>query len=424
MALSLERHDAPRAARLPAYVRRVAPARTHARGASRPWMVGLLGFAIAMFAETFAYMRDAPPVFALSKVWPILTLPFAAYALFHRRPPYAWVPLVLLAYAIGVTPVIAMYTFDIELVDALFPTVKMWALLHYLAAIGFLAVLHPSREELRRALLWLGGLTFGLLWGLWLLLPRSAYQWDPNLSNLFLIDLDRGARIFAPMTFGFYLMFYLNRSFWMRPALWKLLAVGIGLATLFIIYKEKLAIAVVALLLGFGAVATFRRQRRLFIGLGLIAGGIGAAAILLIDPDKLALALGGSLAVRKITGGLALHFLGEEPWRWLLGVGSMTKHGATGLDQFFRYEQFYLADIGWLGILFEYGVIGCGLMLSIYYAAARVTLRGLVPGDAMSAALFDSVLYVILSEVIYSAIMSPGIILTLAALALYKPRPA
>ena len=54
-----------------------------------------------MFWQCFQYMIDVPPLYWLSKAWPLLTLPAALWALFVLRLPYATYYVVLLAYVIG-----------------------------------------------------------------------------------------------------------------------------------------------------------------------------------------------------------------------------------------------------------------------------------------------------------------------------------
>ncbi len=388
----------------------------------RPGMVVLLFLLWPMFMQCFAYTSDAPLLYALSKIWPVLSLPLAAWALLRLKLNGAWVVSGLLIYALFLTPVLAMIQLGINLTDALSSSVKMWVFLHYFAAAGLLTLLRPSRNEIERSLLALGIFTFLVLWVLWSVMPASAYQTDPLLSQVFFADLERGNRIYAPMPFGFFLIFYLNRSYWAYAGWWKLVAVGFAFFSLVHIYKEKLSIAVVVLIVLFGALSAFRRQRMTLVGLGFLAAGIGGAiALVTVQPEQLARVLGGSLATRQLTGALALDFLQVDPLRWVFGVGSMTKHGEIGMDQLFRFNMFYLSDIGWLGVLFEYGIIGVTLVALVCLHGFRITMRGAKVGDIMSLSLLDSVLYVLLTQTIYSPIQSPGMLMTWMALSFCLP---
>jgi hypothetical protein len=72
-----------------------------------------------------------------------------------------------------------------------------------------------------------------------------------------------------------------------------------------------------------------------------------------------------------------------------------------------------------LGVLFEYGAIGVILMLLIYGAGLHDTLRWARPDDPLSQAFADYILYLLASSIVYSAVFTPGELMTVTALSYY-----
>ena len=85
--------------------------------------------------------------------------------------------------------------------------------------------------------------TFVTMSALWVTVPESAYGGGDLDTKLFMIDMERGFRIYMPMYFGVMLILYLNRSAWVRFAWWKLIGIVTGLALMLMIYKQRAAIA-------------------------------------------------------------------------------------------------------------------------------------------------------------------------------------
>jgi hypothetical protein len=106
----------------------------------------------------------------------------------------------------------------------------------------------------------------------------------------------------------------------------------------------------------------------------------------------------------------------------LLGVGATTRFGNVTLAQLFGNRMFFLTDIGWLGVAFEYGIIGALLLLLVHLAGLHAVTRWSRPDDALSQALVDYVLYLIVVSAIYSVVFTPGELTTVVALGYYMDR--
>jgi hypothetical protein len=388
------------------------------------WRVLIALFALPMFAQCFQYMVDIPALYLLSKAWPVLTLPLLAWAILRLDIPYKLLFIATMFWIIGVTPMIGMMQLGNEAGAAFLTTAKVWAYGFVFSAAGLLVLLRLPAETLGRAVLGLGLGTYAIMVVLWLIVPTSAYGGGDVATKLFMYDPERGYHLYFPMFFGMLLVFFLNRSFWMRPRVWKAVAIIVAFALQYVIYKERTAIAGGALVVAIASALSAGRWR--IPALVLLGIAAGAAVFYLIgrmeNATDIHSSLGGSLAVRQISVATAWNYLSLEPVRWLLGVGATTRFGNVTLAQLFGNRMFFLTDIGWLGVAFEYGVIGALLMLLVHLAGLRAATKWSRPDDPLSQALADYVLYLIVVSAVYSVVFTPGELATVLALSYYLAR--
>lgn len=383
----------------------------------------LLGV-LPLFGQSFYYLHELTVPYLLSKAWPVLTVPLSLYAVVRLDLPVKRFYLVFFAYTLGFTPFISMLQLGNGLVDALITTVKIWPLSYYFGLSALLVGLSPSYGRTRAVLIALGAGTFALMLFLWLVVPASSYVTDPALGKLLMLENERGYRIYMPMFFGALFLFYLTRLFMQRPNVLIPLAILLGFVLLFTIYKQRAAIGAMMLVCAYGAVASLApRLRLLAAGVFLATVPLAIAYFVLRDVQGLAESLGGSLSVRQVSLGLAANFLGEDPWRWLFGVGATTRFGSISLADIFGNSNFYVADLGWFGTVFEYGLVGALLLLGLYvwgYVALVRAMRG--SDDPMLHALADYILYMLATSAVYSLVFTPGELAVVMAVAIYLVR--
>jgi hypothetical protein len=387
-------------------------------------VVVLLVCVLPMFAECFQYMTDIPPLYLLSKVWPLLMVPAGVWALRRLDIPHRVLHIVVLCWLLAFTPLMGVVQLGNSFADAMATTVKVWSFSYIFAVTGVLALLRPSHRTLCRAIIALGVATFAIMSVLWVVVPESAYGGGDLQTKLFMTDVERGFRIYMPMYFGVMLLLYLNRSAWMRFAWWKPVGVLAGLVLMLLIYKQRTAIASVVLALVLGSVLSMKRWRIAgFAAVGLVACA-GVFLLVARAGNSVALAhqLGASLTVREVSVSTAWNYLSADPERWLLGVGGTSRIGDVTLAGLFNNPMFFLADIGWLGVLFEYGAVGVLLILLVYGAGLRSALGWGRSGDPMSQAFADYIVYLLASSVVYSAVFAPGELTTTMALSYYFSR--
>ncbi len=383
------------------------------------WRTWAVAGVLLLFGQSFQYVVDILPVYALTKAWPLITLPLAWWACARLALPYRAILLVTIGWMIGVTPLIGVFELGDNITAALATTAKVWSLFSALSAAAALVWLRADARMMSRAVLFWGVFTFVMLAVLWVVVPHHAYDSGDNSTKLFLYDEQRGYRIYMPMFFGSLLMFTLNRSFWLRPKLWKPAALIACFVLQVLIFKQRTAIGGTAIVVVIASALSLPRRWRGPVLATMIVGVLVAAPALwaYAHSSGVQKSLGGSLTTRQVEITKAIEFLNAQPHRWIFGAGSATRIGDISLGDIVGTPTFFLADLGWLGVVFEYGVVGMGLLLLLHWAALRITWRAARGREPVARALFDYVLYVVLVSPILPVTFAPGEAMTCMAMA-------
>ncbi|WP_158914207.1 hypothetical protein [Caulobacter sp. S45] len=395
-----------------------SPATAWLRGLVSDWRFWALVGVLPLFAQSFQYVVDVAPVYALTKAWPILTLPLAFWACMRLALPYRVILLVTIAWMMGVTPLIGVFELGDTIAAALATTAKIWSLAIALSAAAVFVLLKVDSKTLSRVTLGWGVITFTALVALWLVVPHRVYDDGANSTKLFLYDEQRGYRIYMPMFFGSILVFALNRSFWIKPKVWKPVAMLICFVLLVMIYKQRTAIGGMVFVVILGALFSLRRWRAPALAALAVAVMLGVPAVwAYAHSSSVQKSLGGSLTTRQAEITKAIEFLNAQPHRWIFGSGSATRVGDVSLGDIVGTRVFFLADLGWLGVTFEYGLIGVGLLLLLHWAALKITWRAARAPAAVPRAVFDYVVYIVLVSPILPVTFAPGEAMTCMAMA-------
>lgn len=390
-----------------------------AQGVTSLWTSALLLLVLPMFGQTFHYMLQWPALYYLSKAWPLLMLPLFVRGLFMADAPIRWLFVTFLAYTIGLTPLISMIQFGSDFTDALATTVKIWPFTYYLAFLCLLRILNPTSETVCRVILTLGVATFAIMLLLWVAAPAGWYSFNGIVDKFMLVDSERGYRIYMPMFFGLLFVFYLARRFAQTKEWYVAIAIIICFALLIMIYKQRTTIGAAGLVVIFTACPP--KWRRLASAIALAGMAIVFLAVV-TSPllESISTGLGASLLVRLETFSTALTFLNDDGANWLFGLGTVTRFSSVSLGDAVGNDFFFLADIGWAGIIFEYGLIGAAILLGLYVAAYFVARRNSqVLGNAFASALSDYIIFMLISSLIYSLVFVPGEMAVALAVSVY-----
>lgn len=377
-------------------------------GPLRPKVMAVLLSLLPFFGQSFHYMRDLPPLWTLSKVFPVLMLPFALLLFRYPRLPVVRQLLVTFVWLILVPSFAAIYYFSQDFFTGVTAQVKLLPLLSFFSFLGVLLYLRPTLRELSAAFLIFGIVTYVVLVLLWALVPQAWYSgvYVVGSSPLFSMD-NRGNRIRMPMYFGMITLFYCYRRFLDEMRLRWLAGAFVGFALTLWVVKTRammVGIAGVVMINSFLAVGPVKRLVVMLLApfalVGLFSFGY-LSTMFSTDAST-------GFDVRWETAIKAVNFLGLDPIRWLFGVGTISPTSSDSLFAFFDHF-FFLADITWLGILFEFGVIGAGLIL-LY------ELRGILFFHRLQqridshylGSLYDYIVYVLLISNLYPPTLTPG----------------
>lgn len=384
------------------------------------WRVVLLVLVLPLFGQTLHYMKDLKPLWALSKAFPVLSLPLVLPVLTQRRLPLLFAWLFAFVWLVLISSFNAMFVFQQSFVMGLTAQVKLLPMLYVFSFLGLLVLVRPTALELIQAIATCGVVILAVLILLWALAPQSWYVTNIEFGEAPLLSADdRGNRIRMPMYFGMIALFGVYRHFLTRPN-WRtgLLVAAILGVIVGIVRTRSVVLASVATL----GVVTFMAAPPRWRAAALVAAVLGGLLLLQVPYVQSAFdtSSASGFDVRRITAAKATAVLGQDPVRWLFGVGTITSLANGGLAKFFDH-YFFLADITWLGVVFEFGLIGAGILVFLLARAWLFadTVRKTVDHPVL-AGMQDYVLFTLIQSPLYSTMtLQPGEIAVIAASFVY-----
>jgi len=376
---------------------------------SRPGVIAILLAALPMFGQIFHYMKDLMPLWALSKAFPILSLPLALVVFRYPMAPMSRQVLLSFLWLTIVPSFAGIFYFNQDFFTGLAAQVKLLPMLYFFSFLGLLLMLQPTLREMQMGFLLCGLITFASLIVLWAVIPQAWYNEHYPVGGGPLFSADhRGNRIRMPMFFGIIAIFYYYRCFLRERRLGALLAVVAGVfLTMELVKTRAMLVGILGVIVLNSFFATRGFLRYLISGIAL------AAVVGLLAFGNLGTLIGDSAAtgfdMRFETILKASDFLGISAMRWLFGVGTISPTSSDSLSAFFNHF-FFLADIAWLGVIFEFGLIGA--LLFLFYEIRGLLLYQTVIQRNIDShflgSLRDYLLYVLLISNLYPPTLSPG----------------
>ncbi len=382
-------------------------------------MIVLLAL-LPLFGQSFHYVKMLPAFWALSKAFPILSLPLCLYLFRGARPEGGRQMMLTFVWLLLVPTFISLFTFQQTFFVALTSQVKLLALLYFFSFLGLLSWLRPTMKELAAAFLVLAVISFVLLLLIWLLAPQSAYvaHYDAGDSPLLGND-QRGNRIRLPMFFGLIGVFYAYRRFlshW-RPG-WFFVW-GIGFALIFGLVRMRTYVLGMALMAAINIFIAASPKKKMLL-VALIPFALAALLSVPFMASIFSTDKAFAFDVRYISTMKAIAFLGINPLNWIFGVGSISPIDPAGMMTYFNHF-FFLADITWMGILFEFGLIGAFLLFAVPVRGVLLfkQVRSL-RDDPFVASLQDYLVYFLLISEMLPITLAPGEVTTIMAIGVYR----
>lgn len=372
-----------------------------------------------LFGQVFHYVKAIPPLWALSKAFPILTLPLALLLFAGTRPPAMRQVLITFTWLVLVPSFIAIWTFQQSFFAGLAAQVKLLPILYFFSVLALLRRVRPTLGEIGWAFLIAGLATFAVLIALGVLAPQSWYAEHYKAGDSPILSADsRGNRIRMPMYFALIATFWAYRRFlgeW-RPR-WLVLA-GAGFACVMLLVRTRSMVLGVVGIAAINAWMAASKGMRVALVvllpmlLGLLFTVPYVASVFRTDSAS-------GFDVRWISTVKAIDFLGLDPLRWLFGVGTISPLDPDGLMTYFNHF-FFLADITWIGVLFEYGLVGALMILAIPLRGLALMRDARRAADTpFLAALQDYLVYSLLISELLPMTLAPGELTVIMAIAVY-----
>jgi hypothetical protein len=370
-------------------------------------MFGLLAV-LPLFGETFHYIANLRPLWMLSKAFPVLSLPLVLALASYARFPMTRQIVLCFTWLVLSPSIAAIFYFNEGFFTGITAQVKLLPMLYFFSFLGLLVILRPSLKEIRSSFLLLGMLTVGVLLLLWAVVPNRWYNthYVFGAAPFFSAD-NRGHRIRMQMFFPIILLFYLYRRAFFEKNLACLAGAIVTFAVTLLIVKAR------SMIIGITVITMINTifWSRPLVRVGLILSG-PFAFVAMFSTGYLATTFSTSrdtgFDVRYITAQKASNFLGDSPLRWIFGVGTLSPTSKDTLVAYFHHF-FFLADITWLGIVFEYGLVGALIFIlfelrgMLFYSRLRRHVQ-----DDFLDSLFDYIGYVLVISFFYPPTLAPG----------------
>ncbi len=379
------------------------------------WLLALL----PLFGQTFHYISALAPMWALSKAFPVLSLPAVLRLAGQPRFPVTRQILISFAWLVLFPSFAAMFYFHEGFFTSITAQVKLLPLLYFFSFLALLLALEPTLHELERSFIVAGMIVIVALIVMGAVVPAGWYKNEYVVGQApFFTNDSRGHRIRMSMYFPIILLFFCYRRAVFERHAGYLFGAIVAFAVTLLIVKTR------AMIIGITGV--------LVINTILWARPLARIVLLLCAPFALmAMFSAGYLATtfstnaesgfdtRRISIEIATRFLGSEPMRWLFGVGTISPTSHNSLIAWFHHF-FFLADITWLGIVFEYGLVGATILLFFQLRGMFIyrRLRAKVDDDFLGA-LFDYLIYILLISFFYPPTLTPGETAVILAIFVY-----
>jgi hypothetical protein len=379
------------------------------------WLIALL----PMFGQTFHYITALFPLWALSKAFPLLSLPLVLLLRSHVRLPVTRQLLLSMVWLVLFPSFAAIFYFNESFFTSITAQVKLLPILYFFSFLAVLFTLKPTLAEIENSFLTFGIIVVVALILMWALVPNSWYatKYVVGQADFFSAD-DRGHRIRMSMYFPMVLLFFCYRRAFFERSFRYLVAFLVVFAVALFIVKARSGIIATAAVILINAFRWSRPSARLglmvcapFALVGMFSTGYLATAF---STDA-----SSGFDTRRITIQLASQFLGNDPIRWIFGVGTISPTSSQSLMSYFHHF-FFLADITWLGIIFEYGLIGAFIIV-LFQVRGLVLYRRLQTKveDDFLGALCDYLIYILCISFFYPPTLVPGETAVILAIFVY-----
>lgn len=352
------------------------------------WLrLGLLAVVWVFFFQVPFYVSDLPGLYAVSKVGItavsilLLLVVLGALAVSRFSVPNWGFVIVTCGVLLTVSTLSSLHWFGQNPLDGIAGQTKVLAGSYFFGVVGLLSLMRIRLTEVRTSVLVAAWVVLALAYALSFgaeFLPASLTA--DGESRLLRYDEIRGTRVILQVFLIEILMFYEWRRFLSRGfrGTRHLVVIGLGMSFIGILAGQRTeSVSVLVVILIVSVVGSGRAFVRLGGGLLAISGAVALATLIGAFGRSALLAAG---AVRVGTAQQILSVLGEVPSRWTFGMGNLSRVSGGQTFQDLYGTAFWPTDVGWLGVVFEFGLLGSALVLWWYIRVFR-SLGQVAPGE-------------------------------------------
>lgn len=376
---------------------------------------------LMFFFQYFYYMRDVKILFYINK-FAFVLLSFTvvyAYILYimlrKKYFPYFGTIVGIFLLLVVISTFSSYFNFNQPIFFGITAQIKLAALFFYFLSLFILLKYKMSISDVTTSVVFIGVTTFILYYVFALFFNVSDFV---GKNGFILWDPTRGFRFNLPYALGIVTSFYFLRKFNITKKLRYLIFFLPFI--FFIIYfaqERMLSFGIIMISLFILFSTLIKNHKFLFIILFFIVSFLLLlAGIMLFNPENL---MDSSMGIRVNTIMQAFAFMSDNKLRVLFGAGGLNSFYSISFQDYFNIN-FWPSDIGWIGILFEFGIIGVIASLYLYYILLKEANKASIQ-EPILLALKDYVyLSILLSPLIPSLVYDIGLYMTILSLFVYK----
>ena len=337
----------------------------------RKFLVGCLVLSFIFFFQEFFDVHDFNILYVISKVviGVLSSLVFAVYfikvVITRKLPQYSWYLLFIFFSLIALSVATSNIDFNQPIMMGIIAQVKLTGIFYYFFVFSILKGYKVTVKELETTFLCLGLIFLSIYLVVHLALNPQKY-YSPQSSIV--IHDSKGFRFRLPDVFISIFTFFCFRKFLARnKPIWFILF-AVCYAYIAFLNQERTYLACVTLVIGF--IIFFRGNATGKIVL-VCLGFLTLVWLLNGGFDYLTEDLNtASLDTRLITTAACVQFISANPSHFIFGGGNLNELWLNGFGRIYG-DSFFLSDIGWVGICYEFGLIGVVICLSLYITLFR-----------------------------------------------------
>lgn len=334
--------------------------------------VALLCLLFLFTFQIFYYAIDVYPLYVLSKILLPISALFISYVLalgFFLKgriyPHFVFLSGVFF-FLVPLSALMGYINFDQPFLKGVAAQLKLVPLFFYGLTISTFKKLHVTEKDFMYSMVILGIISLLSYYSIQLFFDMASWSYDE--SRVVLYDPTRGYRLNLSVVFIVIFAFYLYRRF-LEERKWVLVLFLVpSMIYLVFFWKQRVELIGVMLTLLMISARSFTRRPAVIFTFVFVVGGtlLFFPIIDYFQSD----ALGYSAALRMDTIEVIIRVLSKNTASLFFGVGNLLRTEDLNFQSLYG-PNFWPADVGWLGIVFEYGIAGSLLLAYIYILLVR-----------------------------------------------------